>query len=156
MSQILALYLDFEGAGSCLGFRILILIWIWSLVFGSPILQILALYIDFEDAKNNHVLKDLIRSFGGSSRFPPWVWYLNLDLNMVLGFCQIHVPNFGSLSWFWGCKEPPCPISHYLELWRELKVPDWGLASWSWFGKVKWSFKNSCSVFWLFILILKA
>ena len=46
-----------EGTGgSWLGFCILIMIWIWSLVFGTPICQILALYLDFEGAKNIHVL----------------------------------------------------------------------------------------------------
>ena len=73
MIRILAIYLDFDGAknicvllvmigaledagGSWLGFGILILIWIWSLVFDIPIIQILALYLDFEGAKNIHVL----------------------------------------------------------------------------------------------------
>ena len=76
MTKILALYLIFEGAQnihatmsfkssfgaleyagcSWLGFGILILIWIWSLVFGTHIFQILALYLDFEGAKNIHVL----------------------------------------------------------------------------------------------------
>ena len=48
---------DFEdGGGSWLGFCILIMIWIWSLVFGTHIFRILALYLDFESAKNIHVL----------------------------------------------------------------------------------------------------
>ena len=61
MFQILALYLDFEGAkninvlqviiygfGGCiLGFGILIMIWIWSLVFDTTIIQILVLLIYF-------------------------------------------------------------------------------------------------------------
>ena len=46
-----------EGAGgSWLGFGILIMIWICSLVFGTPMFQILALYLDFESAKNLHIL----------------------------------------------------------------------------------------------------
>ena len=45
-----------EAGGSWLGFGILILIWIWSLVFDTLIFQILALYLDFEGAKNIHVL----------------------------------------------------------------------------------------------------
>ena len=45
-----------DAGGSWLGFGILILIWIWSLVFGTPIFRILALYLDFEGAKNIHVL----------------------------------------------------------------------------------------------------
>ena len=45
-----------DAGGSWLGFGILILIWIWSLVFDTPMIQILALYLDFEGAKNIHVL----------------------------------------------------------------------------------------------------
>ena len=45
-----------DTGGSRLGFGILILIWIWSLVFDIPMIQILALYLDFEGAKNIHVL----------------------------------------------------------------------------------------------------
>ena len=73
MIQILALYLDFEGAKTIHVFKVLIvgfggcwrflnvvwnlyLHWIWSLVFGTPIFRILALYLDFEGAKNIHVL----------------------------------------------------------------------------------------------------
>ena len=43
--------------GFWLGFGILILIWIWSLFFGTPIIWILALYLDFESAKYIHVFK---------------------------------------------------------------------------------------------------
>ena len=39
-----------------LGFGILILIWIWSLVFNTPMIQSLALYLDFVGEKNIHVL----------------------------------------------------------------------------------------------------
>ena len=39
-----------------MGFDILILILIWSLVFDKTMIQILDLYLDFEGAKNNHVL----------------------------------------------------------------------------------------------------
>ena len=70
---ILALNLDFEGAknihafkslfwalkdtgGSILGFGTFNLIWIWFLVFGTPMFSILALYLDFEGAENIHVL----------------------------------------------------------------------------------------------------
>ena len=73
MIQILALYLDFEGAnksmsfessfgvsedtvGYWLGFGILILILIWQNVFSTPMFRILALYFDFEGAKNIQVL----------------------------------------------------------------------------------------------------
>ena len=39
-----------------LEFGILILIHIWSLVFGTPMIKILTLYLDYEGAKNIHVL----------------------------------------------------------------------------------------------------
>ena len=45
-----------DAGGSWLGFGILILIWIWSLVFDIPMNQILALYLDFKGAKNINVL----------------------------------------------------------------------------------------------------
>jgi len=56
---------------------------------------------------------------------------------MVIGFWYTGVPNFVYLSWYWRCKEHQCPLSPNLELWRMLDVPDWGIASWSWFGWVK-------------------
>ena len=73
MIEILALYLDFEGAKNIhvlkssfraledagnllLGIGILILIWRWSLVFYTTMIQIMALYLDFDGAKNIHVL----------------------------------------------------------------------------------------------------
>ena len=74
---------------------------------------------------------------------------------MVIGLWYTHIPNFGSLSWFWRCKEHPCPLSPDLGLWRMLEVPDWGLASWSWLGYGHWSLIYPCSEFWLSILILK-
>ena len=58
-----------DAGGFWLGFGILILIWIWSVVFDAPMIQILALYIDFEAAKNIHVLEVLIWGFGGCWRF---------------------------------------------------------------------------------------
>ena len=153
---LLDLYLDFEGAknicvlkvliwpfvgawGSWLGFGILMLIWIWSPVFDTLMIQILALYLDFEGAKNIHVLWVLIWGFGGRWRFLTWVWHPDIDLDMVTGLWYTHIPNFGSLSWFWRCKEHPCPLSPHSGLWRMLEVPDWGLASWSWFGYGHWS-----------------
>ena len=45
-----------DTGGTRLQFGIFILIWIWSLVFDTPMFQILALYLDFEGAKNIHVL----------------------------------------------------------------------------------------------------
>ena len=48
-----------DTGGAWLGFGILILIWIWSLVFAKSMFGILALYFDFEDAKNIHILQVL-------------------------------------------------------------------------------------------------
>ena len=45
-----------DARGSLLGFGILILIWIWSLVFDLAMIQILALYLEFDGAKKIHVL----------------------------------------------------------------------------------------------------
>ena len=74
---------------------------------------------------------------------------------MVTGHWYTNIPNFGSLSWFWRCKEHPCPLSPDLGLWRTLEVPDWGLASWYWFGYGHWSLVHPYAKFWLSILILK-
>ena len=60
-----------------------------------------------------------------------------------------------ALYWFWRCKEHPCPLSPHLGPWRVLEVPDWGLASWYWFGYGHWSLIHPYSKFWLSILILK-
>ena len=102
MSQILSLYLDFEDAknihvlkvliwdledsgGSCLGVGNLILIWILSLVFDTPMIKILALYLNFSDAKNIHVLQVLILGFGGGWMFLSGVKHLDFDLDIVTG-----------------------------------------------------------------------
>ena len=45
-----------DAGGSRLGFCILVLIWIWSLVFDTPMNQILALHLDFEGLKNIYFL----------------------------------------------------------------------------------------------------
>ena len=74
---------------------------------------------------------------------------------MVTGLWYTHDPNFGSLSWFWRCKEHPCPLSPHLGLWRTLQLPDWGFASSSWFRYGQWSLIYLCSKFWLSIFILK-
>ena len=144
-----------EDPGSYwLGFGILILICIWSLVFGKPIFYTFALYLDFE-AENIHVLKVLIWGFGECWRFLTKVLHLDLNLDMVTDIWYTNSHNFGSLSWFWRCKEHPCPLSPDLGLWRTLEVPDWGLASWSWFLYGHWSLIYPWSNFWLSILILK-
>ena len=52
---------DFDEAGvPWLGFGILLLIWIWSLVFDTPMSCTLAVYIDFEGATNICFLNVLI------------------------------------------------------------------------------------------------
>ena len=144
-----------DAGGSWLGYGILILIWIWSLVFDTPLTRISALYLDFKVSKNTNVLKVLICGFGGCWRFLTWVWHPDIDLDMVTGLWYTHILNFGSLSWFWRCKEHPCPLSHHLGLWRMPEVPDWGLATWSWFGYDQWSLTHPYSEFWLSSLILK-
>merc|ERR1711954_442667 len=52
-----------DAGGSWPGFGILILIWILSLVFDTPMITILALYLDFEGAENTHISRVLICSF---------------------------------------------------------------------------------------------
>ena len=74
---------------------------------------------------------------------------------MVRGLWYTHVLNFGSLSWFWRCKEHPCPLRPDLGLWWGLEVPNWSLASWSWFGYGHWFLVHLWSEFWLSFLILK-
>ena len=115
----------------------------------------LALYLYFEGTKNIHVLKVLIWSFGGVWRLLTGVWHLDLGLDMVTGLWYNHDPIFCSLSWFWMCKEYPCPLSPDLGFSWGLVVPDWGLASWSWFGYGYLSVLPPCANFWLSILILK-
>ena len=144
-----------DAGGSWLEFGILILIWTWSLVCDTTIIQILALYLDFEGAKNIHVRQVLIWGFGGCWRFLTRVFHPDIDLDMVTGLCFIHIPYFGSLFWFWRCKEHPCPLSPHLGLWMMLEVPDWGLVSWSGFEYGCWSLIHPWSKFRLSILILK-
>merc|ERR1712112_806882 len=78
-----------DTGGSLLGFGILILIWIWSLVFDTPMIQISALYLIFEGAKNIHVLLVIIWGFGRCWRFLTGVWHLDLDLDMVKNLAWI-------------------------------------------------------------------
>ena len=75
-------------------------------------------------------------------------------MKMISGLWYTHVSKFGSLSWIWRCKEHPCHLSPDLGTLRMLEVPDWGLASWSWFGYGHWSLIHSWSKFWLSIWIL--
>ena len=114
---------------SWLGFGILILIYIWSLVFDTPMFQILSLYLYFEGAKNIHVLYVLFWGFGGHWRVLTWVWHLDLDLYMVTDFWHM----------------------------RSLEAPDFGLetSSWSRYWYRQWYLMPPWSKFWLSILILK-
>ena len=68
-----------DPEGSWLGFSILILIGIYSLIFDTSMIQILALYLDFENAKNSYVL-------------------LDLDLGL---WRMVEVPDWILASWFW-------------------------------------------------------
>ena len=111
--------------GYWLGFGILILILILSLVFDTLMIQILALYLDFEGAKNIHVLYVLIWGFEGWWRFLSWVWHLDLDFDMVTGLWS-HDPNCVSISWIWRCKDYSSPLSSHLGLRRMLEVTDLG------------------------------
>ena len=144
-----------DTGGSWLGFGILILIWIWSLNFDTSMIHILALYLDFKGENDIHVIKILIWGYGGHWRYKTLVWHLDLDLDMVTGLWYTPDLNFGSLSWFWRCKEHPCPLSPHLGLWRMLGVPDLGLPSWSWVGYGHWSLVHIFWEIWISILILK-
>ena len=83
-----------DAGGSWLGFGILILILMWSMVFEAPMIRILALYLDLEGAKNIHVLQVLIGGFGGCWRFLTGVCHLDLDLDMFTGLWYTHFPNW--------------------------------------------------------------
>ena len=83
---------------------------------------------------------------------PAWkfltrVWHLDLDSDIVTGLWYTHNPTFGSLSWFWRCKDHPCPLSPHLGLWRMLVIPNWGLVYLSWFGYGHWSLIQPWSEF---------
>ena len=138
-----------NAGGSWLGFGILILILIWSLVFDLPMIQFFALYLDFEGSfKSSFVaLKDTGGSwlgFGILILF--WIWSMVFDAPMILIL---------ALSWLWRWKEHPCPLSPDLGLWKVLEAPDWGLGSIYWFRYGHWSLIYQRSKFWLSILILK-
>ena len=68
-----------------MGFDILIMIWVLSLVFDTTMTQILALYLDFEGAKDIHVVEVLIWCLRGCWRFLTGVWQLDKNLDMVTG-----------------------------------------------------------------------
>ena len=70
-----------DAEGSWIRFDIFIFIWIWSLVFDTPIFQILALYLDFEETI--HVLLVLIWGFGGHWRFLTGICQFDLVFDMA-------------------------------------------------------------------------
>ena len=125
----------------------------WSLIHQWSKFQISILILKVQTTSMS--CKSSYWSFGGRWMFLTGVYHLDLDLDMVIGLWYTHDPNFGSLSWFWRCKEHPWPLSPGLGLWRMLEDPDWGLGSWSLFGYGHWSLGHLCSKFWLSILILK-
>ena len=98
-----------DPGSSWLGFYILIWIRIWSLVFGNTIFKILAIYLDFEAAKNINILQVLIWGLWGCWRLFTGVLHPDIDMDKATGHWYTHIPNFGSLYWFWGRKEHPCP-----------------------------------------------
>ena len=106
--KVLRTYMSFKpwfgalvaAGGSRLGFHILTLIWIWSLVFDTPIFQIFTLTLDFKSAKSIHVLQVRILGFGGHWMFLTEFWNIDHDLDMVPGLWYNLVPNFVPLSLF--------------------------------------------------------
>ena len=83
-----------DPRGSWLGFGILILIWIWSLVFNTPMIKIFALYLDFEGTKKIYVLLVLIWGFGRYWRFLIGVCHLDQDSWRILILWQIYIEIF--------------------------------------------------------------
>ena len=75
-----------DAGGSWLGFSILILIWIWSLVFDIPMIRSLALYLDFEGAKNIQSRSLCLRSLGHilSSSLTDWHVDRNVDIGWLI------------------------------------------------------------------------
>ena len=96
--------------------------------------RISAFYIEFKGAKNPHFLDVLDCGFGGLWRFLTKVSVPDHD---EFGFTMSqtnYVQKFSFLHWIKRCKEPSCPWSPGLWIWRTLEVPDRGLGSWSWWG----------------------
>ena len=81
---------------------------------------------------------------------------------MVTAFWNTRDPNYGSLSWFWRCKEHSSPLSPNFGVWRMLEVANLAFESWSWIGWVKepcldlpWSFHfNQISRSWDFTVLI--
>ena len=102
-----------------MGFCILIMTFVCSLVFDIHILKILAVYIDYEGTKNFQILSELIQGLEDTGDS----WF-----NMVTGLWWANYQNFGCLYWFRGWKELPCPLS-----------PDWGFGGSSRFLIEPWN-----------------
>ena len=90
---------DLEAAGGFwLGFGIVILIRIWSMVFDTIMIRILALYLDFEGTKNIHVLQVLIWASGDAEGswlgfgilIFIWIWSLVFYRPMLWFFAFYH------------------------------------------------------------------
>ena len=114
-----------------------------------------AFYIESKGAKKPHVLVFLGWSCGGLWRFLNGVFVPDLDGDRSTKSQTTYVPKFSFLCWIYRCKEPSCPWSPWLELWRTLEVPDWCFGSWSWWGQVSNVPNNICSEIQLSILNLK-
>ena len=131
-------------------FVVLIFIWIFSLIFATPMFWTLALRLDFEGAKNIQVLQVLIWGIGRHCRFLTGVWHLDLDLDMVPGLWYTDDPNFGSIlvlkvqrtsmsfkSWFEALEDAGCS---WLRFWILILI-----------GYGYWSLRQSWSKFWLYL-----
>ena len=114
-----------DAAGSWLGFGILIMIWIWSLVFDTPMLEILALY-RFWRCKEH-----------------PCPLCSNLGLWRTL-----EVPDWGLGSWSlfgYGQCSLTLPSSEFWIVILILKVPRTSMSLKSWFGALE---DAGCSWLW--------
>ena len=56
-----------------------------------------------------------------------------------------YVPKSSFLQWIKGSKEPSCPWSPELGIWRSFEIPDWGFGSWTWWGWVYNAPNSLCS-----------
>jgi len=86
-----------DTGGSWLGFGILILIWILSLVFDLATIQILALSWIWRCKEHPCPLSPHLRLWK-TLEISDWglVWHLDVDLDMVTGLWYTHDPNFVS------------------------------------------------------------
>ena len=112
--------------GSLLGAGYLVLnsrIWIGLLVFDTPLFNFGSLSWFWRCKEHQCPLSPdfrLLRTLG----VPDWGLASSSYLDRITSICYTRILKVGSLSWFWGCKEHPCPLSPNLWLWRMLEVPD--------------------------------